>query len=111
MKPFAEIKKDKRFQANLSGADGGNGWVTYKGRTIFVVYSNGGEWDHVSASYNNRCPSWEEMCAIKDIFFYPDECCVEYHPAKADYVNVQEFCLHIWKPQKAELPRPPRYFV
>lgn len=58
-----------------------------------------------------RCPTWSEMCAVKDIFFRDDECCVEYHPAKKDYVNVYEHCLHIWKPQGAELPMPPKIFV
>ena len=56
-------------------------------------------------------PTWEEMCKIKGIFFGPDECCVEYHPAEKDYVNVHPYCLHIWRPQNAEIPKPPTIFV
>lgn len=111
MKTFDEIRGDRRFQKNESAEDGGNGWVTLRGKTFFAVYSNGGGWDHVSVSLRNRCPTWEEMCEIKGIFFRPDECCVEYHPASKDYVNVHPYCLHIWRPQKDELPKPPRIFV
>ena len=111
MKGFDEIRKDKRFQNRQRGTDGGNGWITIRGKQLFVVYSNGGGWDHVSVSLHNRCPTWDEMCAVKDIFFYPDECCVEYHPAEINYVNVHPYCLHIWKPQNANLPTPPTLFV
>lgn len=76
-----------------------------------VVWSWGGGWDHVSVSFENRCPTWEEMCKVKDMFFYPDECCVEYHPKESEYVNQHPYCLHIWRPQGAEMPTPPRCFV
>ena len=111
MKIFEEIRNDKRFTGKERSEDGGRGWVTIKGQTFFVVYSNGGGWDHVSVSHRNRCPYWEEMCAIKDVFFEPDEACVEYHPARKDYINLHPYCLHIWKPQNAELPTPPKIFV
>ena len=111
MKTFEEIRADKRFQAVKKYADGGAGWVTIKGKMFFVIYSNGGGWDHVSVSLTNRCPTWEEMCFIKDLFFNESESCVEYHPRKEDYVNFHPFCLHIWKPQEQELPTPPKAFV
>lgn len=111
MKSFEDIRKDRRFQSGQTAVDGGNGWVTLRGKCLYVVYSKGGGWDHVSVSLANRCPTWEEMCEVKDIFFWPCECCVEYHPAKADYVNLYPYCLHIWRPQDVELPKPPRIFV
>ena len=111
MKAFDEIRGDRRFQSLQTGEDGGNGFVTIRGKIFTVVYSDGGGWDHVSVSFRNRCPSWDEMCEIKDMFFRPDECCIEYHPAEKDYVNVHPYCLHIWRPQKDELPKPPRIFV
>ena len=82
MKSFEEIRADKRFQGKEKAIDGGFGWVTIRGKTLSVIYSNGGGWDHVSVSTPNRCPTWDEMCEIKDIFFAEDECCVEYHPKK-----------------------------
>lgn len=113
MKPFEVIRsgKIKGFQAKEGFADGGSGWVTIHGKTFFVIYSNGGGWEHVSMSSNNRCPTWEEMCFCKNIFFDEDECCIEYHPAKADYVNDHPYCLHIWKPIGIELPKPPTIMV
>ena len=111
MKEFNEIKQDKRIQVQQRGEDGINGWITLRGQTFFFVCSNGGGWDHVSVSHRNRCPSWDEMCVFKDIFFRKDECCIEYHPAEKNYVNVHQYCLHIWKPQKVELPTPPVRFV
>ena len=80
-------------------------------RYAFVVWSIEGGWDHVSVSYKDRCPTWDEMCRVKDAFFDEDECCVEYHPKKEDYVNVMPTCLHIWKPTTVELPTPPKIFV
>lgn len=111
MKSFEEIRADKRFQGKERTIDGGNGWVTIRGKMFGVVYSNGGGWDHVSVSLPNRCPTWDEMCTIKDIFFNENECCIEYHPKKQDYVNIHRYCLHIWKPQDIELPTPPKIFV
>lgn len=95
--------------------DSGNGCfkVYVAGRSFFVIASDGGGWEHVSVSPCNqkRCPTWEEMCAIKDMFFYPFECVVQYHPPESDYVNLHPHCLHLWRPTAAELPRPPKEFV
>lgn len=111
MKSFDEILADKRFTKEGQLADGIKGWVTNRGKVYRVIASNGGGWDHVSVSMRDRCPSWDEMCMIKDMFFYENECCVEYHPAKKNYVNVHPYCLHIWKPQDKEMPTPPKIFV
>ena len=111
MKQFDEIRTEKRIQVKEKGTDGFNGFLTLKGQVLYFVASWGGGWDHVSVSLRNRCPTWDEMCQVKDIFFSPDECCIEYHPARKDYVNVYPFCLHIWRPQETEIPKPPRYFV
>lgn len=68
---------------------------------VKVIVSCGGGWDHVSVSLSNRCPTWREMCAIKDLLFKDDEVAMQLHPAKEDYVNHHPFCLHIWRPQTA----------
>lgn len=114
MRPQEEIRKDKRLVITQTGADGGMGLLMLGGRAYdspHVVWSFGGGWDHVSVSCRDRCPTWGEMCKAKEIFFRPEECCIEYHPAEADYVNVHPYCLHIWKPQEMEIPKPPRIFV
>jgi hypothetical protein len=63
------------------------------------------KWEHVSVSYPKRCPTWEEMCFIKDIFWDENETVIQFHPRKTDYVNTHKYCLHLWKPDKeVELP-------
>ena len=56
-----------------------------------------GEWEHVSVSRADRCPTWDEMCLVKDMFWHEQETVVQFHPAKSDYVQNHPFCLHLWK--------------
>ena len=67
--------------------------------------------DHVSVSKIDKCPTWEEMCYVKSLFFDDEECVVQYHPAKSDYVNLHERVLHLWKPSKTPIPMPPKQCV
>lgn len=105
----------RRFYGTMG--DGGNGAfkIYVGGRSFFVIASDEGGWDHVSVSPCNRkrqaCPTWDEMCAIKDMFFEPEETVVQYHPPKSDYVNNHPYCLHLWRPHDKEMPRPPAIFV
>lgn len=75
---------------------------TFKsGRRFQVIATDGGGWDHVSVcplDHPNKLPTWDEMCEIKDMFFEPEEECVEYHPRKSEYVNLKSNCLHLWRP-------------
>lgn len=76
-----------------------------------VIVSDGEGWDHVSVSLSNRCPNWPEMCHIKSLFFRDDEVVVQYHPAKKDYVNFHPHCLHLWRWQGGEFPKPEMWMV
>ena len=68
-------------------------------------------WEHVSVKVwefgNSRIPTWNEMCAVKDIFWNDDECVVQYHPAKKDYVNTHAHVLHLWRHREKSFPTPP----
>jgi hypothetical protein len=67
-------------------------------------------WEHVSISLVDRCPLWDEMAFVKDLFWREDELVVQFHPPKAEYINQHSFCLHLWKsPNRIKLP--PRDFV
>ena len=82
--------------------------------TALVIADNGfcsPDWEHVSVSTHTRCLTWEEMCKIKDLFFNEDETVIQIHPAKKNYVNIHEFCLHLWKSKKDSIPLPPAYLV
>ncbi len=111
------LGESERNRYGASG-DSGNGCfkVFVQGRSFFVIASNGGGWDHVSVSYCNHkrqaCPTWDEMCAIKNMFFDAEEVVVQYHPAKSQYVNNYPYCLHLWRPNDGtQFPSPPMAFV
>lgn len=69
------------------------------------------EWQHVSVSRGDRCPTWEEMCFVKDLFWGEDACIIQFHPPKSDYVNCHKYCLHLWRWTKGDIPMPPSYLV
>ena len=115
MKRFCEIEADKRVLCASRSQDGGSGWVFLNDRRLSnaaaVVWSNGGGWDHVSISYPNRTPDWDEMAKAKEIFFEPEEAAIQIHPVESEYVNLHRHCLHLWRPQKEALPLPPYWMV
>lgn len=76
-----------------------------------VIASDGEGWEHVSVSLPDRCPTWAEMCFIKDTFWTREDCVIQFHPPESDYVNNHPFCLHLWRPTVAALPRPPSLLV
>lgn len=81
------------------------------GLEFVVIASNQGGWDHVSVSLRDRCPTWEEMKAIKELFFEADEWAVEFHPPATQNISVHDYCLHLWRPQGERLPVPPMILV
>lgn len=87
--------------------------IPHKSNTIMVIFCEGKEtgWDHVSVSLNNRCPNWEEMCMIKDIFWEEEETVVQFHPKKSAYVNNHPYVLHMWKRVGDEIELPPRILI
>lgn len=112
MKAFKEIKNNPKLEIQRVGMDGGLGILHMTGlRDCTVIWSFGGEWEHVSVCHKNRTPDWDEMCQIKDIFWGDEEYVVQYHPAKSVYVNNMKNCLHLWKPINQELPVPPSIYV
>lgn len=85
--------------------------IPHEGETIAVISGRGEGWDHVSASLQYRCPTWDEMCFIKDIFFKWDELVLQFHPPRKDYVNVCSRALHLWRPWKQKVNLPPKWML
>lgn len=69
---------------------------------LHIIASDGGGWDHVSVSLPTRCPTWDEMCWVKRLFFEPHEVVMQLHPAESDHINNHQHCLHLWRPQTQE---------
>ncbi len=76
-----------------------------------MVAPSDSEWQHISISTKTRCPNWQEMCFIKDLFFEDEETVVQFHPKKSEYVNMAKTCLHLWRWNKGEFPTPPKILV
>jgi len=85
------------------------------GGGLLVAVSSGVDhehgWEHVSVSGENRCPTWDEMCWVKDLFWEKHEMAVQYHPPESQYVNMHKYCLHIWRPINMTIPMPPLLLV
>lgn len=68
-------------------------------------------WEHVSVSKKRHTPNWTEMSFVKDLFWAPEECVVQYHPPRSEYVNYHPNCLHLWRPRDGQFPMPPSILV
>lgn len=73
---------------------------------VLVLASDGGGWEHVSVSRRDRCPTWDEMCQVKEMFWDDEDCVIQYHPPKSEWVNNHPNCLHLWRRIGMEIPRP-----
>jgi len=94
-------------------ADGFNGAFSIHGPCgmLTVISGDGEGWEHVSVSTPIRCPSWEEMTFVRDLFWGPEECVMQLHPPKSQFVNNHKYCLHLWKPKEQTIPQPPLRMV
>lgn len=113
---------EKYRTANSDESFGNNGFFVIPHHRINkyiyrVQVSDGLGWEHVSISVGekkkqqHRCPTWEEMCYIKGIFWDEEDCVIQYHPAKKDYINMHPYVLHLWRPTDVALPTPPSIMV
>lgn len=88
------------------------GMFAVKGmRVISSGVSEETGWEHVSVSRPDRCPSWEDMCIIKKLFWRDDETVVQFHPKETSYINNHPYCLHLWKKTGEEFELPPEICV
>lgn len=113
-----KVPEKYRVKTGTMGSDN-----TYGNNGVFIIdslklnkslrclASDGYGYEHVSVSAISRCPTWEEMCFIKDLFWDEEDCCIQYHPPKSEYINYCPTCLHLWRPIGIEIPRPPSILV
>jgi hypothetical protein len=82
-----------------------------RGRALTCIAVDGRDtgWEHVSVSVadSKKPPSWDEMCAVKSLFWDDDECIVQFHPRQVDYVNLHPGVLHLWRSVLEPFPMPP----
>lgn len=99
------------LRSNSTYGFNGAFFIPYANETLKVIVSDGRAWDHVSISLPNRCPTWRETHWVKRLFFKDTETAIQIHAPEKDYINVCENCLHIWRPQKYEIPLPPKFML
>lgn len=88
--------KDKPF-GTKKGVRYGAFKIPFVGRLLRVICaSDDTTWQHVSVSLTNRCPNWDEMSHIKELFFDDEDTVVQFHPKKSEYKNLHPYCLHLW---------------
>jgi hypothetical protein len=83
--------------------------LTGEARRIRCIASDGAGWRHVSVSFgavSKSAPSWDLMCKIKDLFWDDEDCVVQFHPPKSEYVNNHAGCLHLWQKIDGSQPIP-----
>ena len=109
----------------LTDARFGNNGAFYipaskRNRALIIIASDwgadGDQWEHVSVRASSSkggdaIPNWGEMCLVKDMFWDPEDACVQYHPRASEYVTAHPYVLHIWRPRDAVLPEPPHWMV
>lgn len=80
---------------------------------LLIQASSGLGWEHVSVSVigHTRCPTWQEMCKIKELFWDDEDAVMQLHPPKSEYVNNVANCLHLWRPTEATIPLPDSILV
>src|ERR1700748_2266234 len=117
------MKSANEYYRTRGSADmGNNGFFVFPhyrigGYEIRCQISDGMGWEHVSITIGKvneqatRNPTWDEMCWVKNQFWNEEECVVQYHPPKSEYVSCHPFCLHLWKPLGIDLPLPDSLMV
>lgn len=97
--------------------DGCNGaWrIKLKGQAstvnATVLTSDGGGWEHLSVTLERGLPTWDMLQQLKDLFWEPEDCVIQFHPPKSQHVNNHSRCLHLWRSIDQAMPTPPTWMV
>lgn len=106
---------EKELQFAGFPGDGSNGIFELPspvdGVPLHIIVGTGMGWEHVSVSRHDRCPVWEEMDYLARMFWQAHETVVQFHVPRSDHVNVHDRCLHLWRPTRKPVPRPPAMMV
>jgi len=110
MKPRSQIVGSSRYTRRgriIEGAEMCE--LALHGQVVLCCWSADEDgWEHVSVSptgskreQEQPCPTWGQMCEVKQFFWGDDEMAVQLHPAESDYVHGVGYdtnILHLWRP-------------
>lgn len=111
--PNPELELYRATWPGMPEQQAGKNWGAFQVGHIRIISSGtpdpmepGWPWEHVSVSCRDRCPTWEEMDRVKNLFWRDDEIVVQFHVPKAQKVNRHPYCLHLWRDVTAKVTIP-----
>ena len=116
-KVLPKLLEDVRVRAGRYGSDASYGpYGAFELPDLWIIAAGADNpevegWEHVSVSRRDRCPTWDEMCWVKDLFWDPDETVLQFHPPKSRYINCHPFCLHLFRDAQFPMRLPPSCLV
>jgi hypothetical protein len=84
----------KRRESTMNGAT----YQSVGGQRVILSgdrEEDGHRWLHLSTSFPDRLPTWEELRDTKDLFL-GNRTALQVLPKKEKYVNVHPYVLHLW---------------
>lgn len=123
--PNTRIEKYRDNDNPIGESPSGKNWGWFKivrtdpvlkiRNAVLRVTSSGSDknsgWEHVSVSLAHRCPTWDEMCFVKNLFWHESETVLEFHPEQTKYINKMPYCLHLWRKIGENHELPPDMYV
>lgn len=82
---------------------------------LHCIASSESGWDHVSVHADedlvSRTPTWDEMMLVHRLFFTDRETSMQLCVPPSEHVSCHPHTLHLWRPQRGHIPRPPGWMV
>lgn len=92
---------DGRTLARLCDFDGGYAYSSIPETGLRVIVTHDGTphglLRHLSCSYHDRLPTWDEVGMLRDAFFPADWDVIQVLPRPSEYVNVHSYTLHLFQ--------------
>lgn len=85
--------------------------ANYNNKNALVKFTRAIGWEHLSVCFIDETPTWEFMQEMKEMFWEDEEVCYQLHPKKSEYINNNNYALHIWRSLEQEVKTPPTLLV
>lgn len=89
--------------------DGGAHYSSPAGLSIIEsigIEDDGKRWHHVSAAYQHRLPSWEDLLMVKRLLMGPDSTAIQILPPARKHVSIHNYALHLFHCLDTDAPLP-----
>jgi hypothetical protein len=73
------------------------GFLMKSTKKITVIQSIDSGYDHISLSHPHRLPTWDEIKYMRNKYGDPNKFYVIVLPPMEFYLNLHEFCMHLWE--------------